>query len=255
MDKVQLRDCLKTYGRPLIHLVIHKSCIFHLACLNCGGGIHGKLKSDPKRFGSRLAIALATKEAAQRCDQTDHLVKRRRARRACFLRQQIGASDLIGMEEQRCTQGWTVAAQAHEPCDAPRHNHVQHHGPFHPAHLRQCEILKVLGAVVLTGTSPLTPMQLLWVNLLSNMLLAIALAAEPPEEDVMRQPPRDSTHPLVGSSQLLGYARQGAWLTAGTLGACLYGMARYGTGPHRSALAFNPKTLGQLLHALTCCWR
>ena len=46
------------------HLVIHKSRIFHSKGLNCGGGIHGALKSDPKRFGSRFAIALATKEAA-----------------------------------------------------------------------------------------------------------------------------------------------------------------------------------------------
>lgn len=114
------------------------------------------------------------------------------------------------------------------------------------------EILTVLGAVALTGTSPLTPMQLLWINLLSDVLPAIALAAEPPEEDVMRQPPRDPNHPLVGSPQLLGYARQGAWLTAGTLGAYLYGMARYGTGPQSSALAFNTIMLGQLLHALTC---
>ena len=46
------------------HLVIHKSRIFHSESLNCGGGIHGALKSDPKRFGARFAIALATKEAA-----------------------------------------------------------------------------------------------------------------------------------------------------------------------------------------------
>jgi hypothetical protein len=47
-----------------MHLVIHKSRIFHSESLNCGGGIHSALKSDPKGFGTRFAIALAPKETA-----------------------------------------------------------------------------------------------------------------------------------------------------------------------------------------------
>lgn len=113
------------------------------------------------------------------------------------------------------------------------------------------EILVVLGAVSLTGSSPLTPMQLLWINLLSDVLPAIALAAEPPEGDVMRLPPRNAGVPLVGKRELLDYAGQGAWLTAGTLGAYLYGASRYGLGPRSSGIAFNTLMLGQLLHALT----
>lgn len=84
------------------------------------------------------------------------------------------------------------------------------------------------------------------------MLPAIALAAEPPEGDVMQQLPRDSSHPLVGSPELLDHARQGTWLTVGALGAYMYGLARHGAGPRSSALAFNTVMLGQLLHALTC---
>lgn len=48
----------------LTHLVIHKSRIFHSKGLNCRGGIHGALKSDPEGFGTGLAITLSTKEAA-----------------------------------------------------------------------------------------------------------------------------------------------------------------------------------------------
>ena len=114
------------------------------------------------------------------------------------------------------------------------------------------EILVVLGAVSLTGTSPLTPMQLLWINLLSDVLPAIALAAEPPEGDVMRRPPRDPGNPLVGRQELLDYTRQGAWLTGGTIGAYMYGLGRYGAGPQSSGIAFNALMLGQLLHALSC---
>jgi Ca2+-transporting ATPase len=114
------------------------------------------------------------------------------------------------------------------------------------------EILVVLGAVSVTGSSPLTPMQLLWINLLSDVLPAIALAAEPPEGDVMQRPPRNPDVPLVGKQELLDYTRQGAWLTGGTLGAYLYGLTRYGVGPRSSGIAFNALMLGQLLHALSC---
>jgi hypothetical protein len=48
----------------LRHLLIHKSRILHSESLNCGGGIHGALKSDPEGLRPRIAIALASKEAA-----------------------------------------------------------------------------------------------------------------------------------------------------------------------------------------------
>jgi Ca2+-transporting ATPase len=114
------------------------------------------------------------------------------------------------------------------------------------------EILVVLGAVSLTAASPLTPMQLLWINLLSDVLPAVALAAEPPESDVMRQPPRRPDAPIAGKSELLDYTRQGAWITGGTLGAYVYAMTRYGAGARSSGIAFNALMLGQLLHAFSC---
>jgi Ca2+-transporting ATPase len=114
------------------------------------------------------------------------------------------------------------------------------------------EILVVLGAVSLIGTSPLAPMQLLWINLLSDVLPAVALAAEPPESDVMRQPPRRPDAPLAGRSELLDYTRQGAWITGGTLGAYVYATTRYGAGTRSSGIAFNALMLGQLLHAFSC---
>jgi magnesium-transporting ATPase (P-type) len=37
---------------------------------------------------------------------------------------------------------------------------------------------------------PLTPVQILWVNMITAVTLALALAFEPPEPDVMQRPPR-----------------------------------------------------------------
>ena len=64
----QVRRLVRRYeaqgATGLVHLVIHKSRIFHSKGLNCGSGIHSALKSDPEGFCTGLAIALATKEAA-----------------------------------------------------------------------------------------------------------------------------------------------------------------------------------------------
>lgn len=114
------------------------------------------------------------------------------------------------------------------------------------------EILVVFGAVAAGAPSPLSPMQLLWVNLLGDVLPAIALAAEPPEGDVMEQPPREASKPLIGRDDLVRYSRESAFLSGGTFAAYLYGLARRGPGGSAGTIAFNALMLGQLLHALSC---
>lgn len=114
------------------------------------------------------------------------------------------------------------------------------------------EIMVVLGAISAGAPSPLTPMQLLWVNLLGDVLPAIALAAEPAEEDVMQQPPRDAARPLIGKHELKRFARESVFLSGGALAAYLYGLTRYGPGARTGTIVFNALTLGQLLHALSC---
>ncbi len=114
------------------------------------------------------------------------------------------------------------------------------------------EILVVAASVALGTGQAMTPAQLLWLNLLSDVLPAIALAAEPDEDDVMRQAPRKHDQPIVGKDDLWHYAREGSVLTAGALGAYLYGVRRYGPGARASTLAFNSLVLGQLLHAVSC---
>ncbi|MBS1327301.1 MAG: HAD-IC family P-type ATPase, partial [Oscillospiraceae bacterium] len=52
------------------------------------------------------------------------------------------------------------------------------------------EILTVFGAMMLWRESPLMPMQLLWINLVTDGLPALALGMEPVEYDVMTRPPR-----------------------------------------------------------------
>ena len=44
---------------------------------------------------------------------------------------------------------------------------------------------------------PVTPLQVLWVNMVSSVALAMSLAFEPPERDVMKRPPRDPSAPIL----------------------------------------------------------
>jgi magnesium-transporting ATPase (P-type) len=52
------------------------------------------------------------------------------------------------------------------------------------------ECLAVLAAILAGATMPITPLQILWVNMVSSAILAMSLAFEPEEPDLMRRPPR-----------------------------------------------------------------
>lgn len=58
------------------------------------------------------------------------------------------------------------------------------------------ESLSIVVAILLGLTLPITPLQVLWVNMVSSMCLALALAFEPTEPDAMSRPPRSPTEPI-----------------------------------------------------------
>jgi magnesium-transporting ATPase (P-type) len=59
------------------------------------------------------------------------------------------------------------------------------------------EALAVIGAILFGLTLPLSPVQILWVNLLTAGALGITLAFEPPEPGTMRRPPRRPDAPIL----------------------------------------------------------
>jgi Ca2+-transporting ATPase len=113
------------------------------------------------------------------------------------------------------------------------------------------EILVTLASLAVGRVSPLAPVQLLWINLLSDVLPALALAVEPPEPDVMLQAPRDPAKPLLTAGVLGGIAGEATVLSAATLGVHALGLGRYGVSPRASTMAFSALTAGQLVHAMT----
>ena len=59
------------------------------------------------------------------------------------------------------------------------------------------QALIIIIAIMLGQMLPITPVQILWVNMITAVTLALTLAFEPPEPNVMRRPPRDPREPIL----------------------------------------------------------
>ena len=113
------------------------------------------------------------------------------------------------------------------------------------------EVLTMLIAVVAGWPLPLLPLQILWLNLVTDSLPALALGLEPPEPGLMQRPPRDPREPLIDRGRLRTAGRQALFMAAGAL--ALFALARgpLGLDLDRSrALAFTGLVFSQLAHAL-----
>ena len=114
------------------------------------------------------------------------------------------------------------------------------------------EIMVMLGSVAAGLGTPLSTIQLLWINLMSDISPALALAVEPPEPDVLRRPPRDPGEPIVDLADFKRYGLESFTMTAGAMASYGHAMARYGGGPQAGTVAFMTLTMAQLLHAYSC---
>ena len=59
------------------------------------------------------------------------------------------------------------------------------------------QALTIIAAIMAGYILPITPVQILWVNMITAVTLAVALAFEPPEAGIMHRPPRDPDQPLI----------------------------------------------------------
>lgn len=86
------------------------------------------------------------------------------------------------------------------------------------------EALAIIAAVLVGMQLPVTPVQILWVNMITAATLGLALAFEPPSGEVMQRRPRPPNEPIV-SARLLGRIVLVALvMLAGTFG--FYGLLR-----------------------------
>jgi Ca2+-transporting ATPase len=114
------------------------------------------------------------------------------------------------------------------------------------------EIIVMLAATSLGLGQPLNAMQLLWLNLVTDIFPGLALALEPPEPDVLMHPPRDPQEPIIQRTDFWRIGVESSVLSASALTAYGYALSRYGVGAQSSTIGFMSLTLAQLLHALSC---
>ena len=78
------------------------------------------------------------------------------------------------------------------------------------------EVIVLLGAGLAGLPLPLLPLQILWLNLVTDTFPALALAMEPGDADVMKRPPRDPREAIVSASFFSSVVFYSALLVAGT---------------------------------------
>lgn len=109
------------------------------------------------------------------------------------------------------------------------------------------EVLVLLGAGVAGLPLPLLPLQILWLNLVTDTFPALALAVEPGEPDVLSRPPRDPDQAILSSRFVRSIAFYAILITAATLAAFAVGL-RTGTPERAITLSFLTLALAQAFH-------
>ena len=112
-------------------------------------------------------------------------------------------------------------------------------------------ILCVLYTSVLALPMPFAPVHLLFINLLTDSLPAIAIGMEPQEDGLLDQPPRDPKEGILTASFLVRLLVQGMLIAVCTMTAYHVGMETGGAGT-ASTMAFSTLTLARLFHGFNC---
>ena len=110
------------------------------------------------------------------------------------------------------------------------------------------EIVTIFVGLLLGVKSPLLAIQLLWVNLVTDSLPAIALGLEPPEKDIMNRPPRDSKKSIFADGLMGKIVVEGFMIGMFTILAFFIGNRYYGIEVART-MAFISLGMLELIHS------
>jgi Ca2+-transporting ATPase len=95
---------------------------------------------------------------------------------------------------------------------------------------------------------PLLPMHLLWINIVTDGLPALALVMDPTDGDAMKRPPRPPDEPMLTRSEWIYVIATGILQTSATLGVFTWALHAEGLATARS-LAFATLVFGELFRA------
>lgn len=108
------------------------------------------------------------------------------------------------------------------------------------------QAMVMLSAILLGLQLPITPLQILWVNMVTAVTLALALAFEPAEAGLMQRPPRDPRQPLLSGLLLWRIVFVSLLLSGACLGLFLYSQQLGWSLEASRSLAVNALVLGEM---------
>jgi Ca2+-transporting ATPase len=110
------------------------------------------------------------------------------------------------------------------------------------------ELLVMLGAAVIGLPLPLLPLHLLWINLVTDGLPALALVVDPPSEDVMARPPRAAAEPMLGRAEWVNIGVTGLLQGVVVLASFAFAL-RVRDLPGARSIAFSTLVFGELFRS------
>jgi magnesium-transporting ATPase (P-type) len=112
------------------------------------------------------------------------------------------------------------------------------------------EGLVVVAAILFELILPMTPAQILWINMVTSSTLGIALAFEPAEGDIMRRRPRPPKEPLLSGFFVWRVAMVSVLMMAGALGLFMWELSR-GTGVETArTMAVNAVVMSEMFYLI-----
>jgi P-type Ca2+ transporter type 2C len=114
------------------------------------------------------------------------------------------------------------------------------------------EIIFMLVAAAAGRTHPLSPIQLLWINLLTDVLPAVGLAMEPAAPDLMTRPPRDPKEPVISAREFGTLARDASLIAASAFAAQACAARLGNSAQSGQTVGFASLVTAQLFYAFAC---
>ena len=110
------------------------------------------------------------------------------------------------------------------------------------------EAMTIIVALLMGMTLPVTPVQILWINLVTATTLGIALAFEPTEDSTMRRPPRARNEPLLGGELVWHIVLVAILFVCGVFGIYAYAIDRGYSIELARTIAVNTLVVMEIFH-------
>jgi len=114
------------------------------------------------------------------------------------------------------------------------------------------EGLVIVAAILFGATLPITPLQILWINMTTAVLLGLTLAFEPIEQGIMRRPPRRFEMPVLSGALIRRIVLVSVLLLGGSFGLFLRALDQGLSLPEARTVAVNVFVMVEIFYLFNC---